>query len=63
MSSVPVLVSDDLVMSIGGRKVPLSPSGAFNLAERLIRGATRAIVIDEADRAKVLATVRGAEAD
>jgi hypothetical protein len=58
MSSVPVLVSDDLVMSVGRRKVPLSPSGAFNLAERLIRTATRQIVVEEADRVAVLNAVR-----
>ena len=54
MSSVPVLVSDDLVVSVGKRKVPLSPSGAFNLAERLIRTATRQIVVEEADRVAML---------
>lgn len=58
MPTAPVLVSDDLVMSVGRRKVPLSPSGAFNLAERLIRTATRQIVVEEADRVAVLNAVR-----
>ena len=39
----------------------LSPSAAFTLAEQLIRGATRAIIVEEADRAAVLDTVRAAE--
>jgi hypothetical protein len=58
MPSAPVLVSDDLVVSVGRRKVPLSPSGAFNLAERLIRTATRQIIVEEADRAAVPNAVR-----
>ena len=61
MASVPV-VTTDLAVQIGGRKVALSPSAAFTLAEQLIRGATRAIIVDEADRAKVIDTVGGVEA-
>ena len=61
MPSDPV-VTTDLSVRIGGRKVALSPSAAFTLAEQLIRGATRAIIVDEADRAKVLDTIGGAEA-
>jgi hypothetical protein len=57
MPSDPV-VTNDLAVKIGGRKVPLTPSAAFTLAEALIRGATRAIIVEEADRAAVLDTVR-----
>jgi hypothetical protein len=57
MPSDPV-VTTDLSVRIGGRKVALSPSAAFTLAEQLIRGATRAIIVEEADRAAVLDTVR-----
>ena len=60
MPSDPVLTTD-LSLRIGGRKVALSPSAAFSLAEQLIRGATRAIIVEEADRAAVLDTVRAAE--
>jgi hypothetical protein len=60
MSSAPVSVSDDLDVSLRDRKVSLSPAQAFNLAEKLIRAATRQIVTDEADRAVVLDAVRGA---
>ena len=59
MPSIPV-VTTDLAVQIGSRKVPLTPSAAFALAEQLIRGATRAIVQSEADRALVLDTVRDA---
>ena len=62
MSSVPE-VTTDLAVKIGSRKVALTPAAAFTLAEQLIRGATRAIVQSEADRAAVLATVRGARAN
>ena len=48
MPSDPV-VTTDLSVRIGGRKVALSPSAAFSLAEQLIRGATRAIIVEEAD--------------
>jgi hypothetical protein len=58
-SPSPIVVSDELTVKIGGRKVPLTPSAAFTLAEQLIRGATRAIMIEEADRAAVLNAVRG----
>jgi len=60
MPSDPV-VTTDLSVRIGGRKVALSPSAAFSLAEQLIRGATRAIIVEEADGAAVLDTVRAAE--
>jgi hypothetical protein len=62
MPSDPV-VTTDLAVKIGGRRVALTPSAAFTLAEQLIRGATRAIVQSEADRTVVLDTVRGAEAN
>lgn len=62
MPAVPV-VTTDLAVQIGGRKVPLTPAAAFTLAEQLIRGATRAIIVEEADRAAVLNTVRAAEAN
>jgi hypothetical protein len=53
MPSVPV-VTTDLAVQIGGRKVPLTPSQAFGLAEKLIRAGTRAMIREEADRAAVL---------
>ena len=62
MASGPVVVCDDLAMKVGDRKTPpLSPSQAFGLAEDLIRTATRAIIIEEADRAAVLNAVRETE--
>jgi hypothetical protein len=57
-----VVVSDDLSLEIGSASAPLTPSQAFTVAEQLIRAATRAIVVDEADRAAVLDTVRNPEA-
>ena len=57
MTAAPV-VTNDLAVKIGSRRVPLTPAAAFTLAEQLIRGATRAIVQSEADRAVVLDTVR-----
>ena len=63
MAAGPLVVSSDLAVTIGRRKIPLSPSQAYSLAEDLIRSATRAIIVEEADRAAVLATVRGAEAN
>jgi hypothetical protein len=60
MASDPV-VTNDLAVKIGGRKVSLTPSAAFTLAEQLIRAGTRAMIVEEADRVAVLATVRGAE--
>jgi hypothetical protein len=57
-----VQVSDDgLALELGKRRVPLTPSESFALAERLIRGATRAIVQDEADRAVVRSVRREGE--
>jgi hypothetical protein len=44
-----------LALEFGRRRVPLTPSEGFALAERLIRGATRAIIQDEADHAVVSA--------
>ena len=65
MPSGPGVVSDDtaFALQVGSRKIPLSPSQAFGLAEDLIRGATRRMIREEADRAAVLDTVRGAEAN
>ena len=57
-----VVVSDDLGLEIGRARAALTPSQAFTVAEHLIRAATRAIVVDEADRAAVLDTVRNPEA-
>ena len=48
MPSVPE-VTIDLAVKIGSRRV------------QLIRGAARAIIVEEADRAAVLDTVRAAE--
>jgi hypothetical protein len=50
----------EMFLEIERQRVPLSPSEGFALAERLIRGATRAIVTDEADRALVREVVDGA---
>ena len=63
MPAGPFVVSSDLAVTIGRRKIPLSPSQAYSLAEDLIRSATRAIIIEEADRVVVLDAVRGAEAN
>ena len=63
MPAGPFVVSSDLAVTIGRRNFPLSPSQAYSLAEDLIRSATRAIIVEEADRAAVLDTVRGAEAN
>jgi hypothetical protein len=48
-----IVVCDGLGLQIGSAKAALKPSEAFTIAEALIRGATRAIVEDEADRALV----------
>jgi hypothetical protein len=45
------VVTNDFAVKIGGRKVSL------------IRAGTRAMIVEEADRAAVLDTVRGAEAN
>jgi hypothetical protein len=58
MPAGPFVVSSDLAVTIGRRKIPLSPSQAYSLAEDLIRSATRAIIVEEADRAAVLNAVR-----
>lgn len=58
---MPILEVDDLVVRIGRTATTLSPSRAFAVAEQLIRGATRAIVTDEADRAAVLGVMRHAD--
>ena len=52
----PGVVSDDTVfaLQVGRRKIPLSPAQGFDLAEHLIRGATRRMIVEEADRAAVL---------
>jgi hypothetical protein len=57
----PVVVNDDLGLRVGRNRAPLSPSQAFTLAEQLIRGATRAIIVEEADRAAVLDTLRASD--
>ena len=57
-----VAVSDDgLALEFGRQRVALAPSESFALAERLIRGATRAIVQEEADHAVVCAALRNAD--
>jgi hypothetical protein len=59
-----VAVSDDgLALEFGKRRVPLTSSEGFALAERLIRGATRAIVQDEADHAVVSAALNPRASD
>jgi hypothetical protein len=54
-----VQVDDDLALRVGRSRAALTPSQAFAVAEALIRGATRAIVLDAADAAMV----RGVMAD
>jgi hypothetical protein len=54
-----VVVSDDLALSVGGAHAALTPAEAFAVAERLIRAATAAIVLDAADAALVRAVVAG----
>ena len=54
------VASDALVLELGKRRIPLTPSEGFALAERLIRGATKAIVQDEADRAALRCVLRDA---
>jgi hypothetical protein len=63
MPSDPGVVSDDTIFAlrVGRRKIPLSPGQGFDLAENLIRGATRRMIVEEADRAVVLGAVRGAD--
>lgn len=57
-----VVVCDDLGLQIGRSRAALSPSQAFTVAEALIRGATRRIVEDEADRALVRDVLQGRRA-
>ena len=54
------VLNDGLTLDLGGQRVPLTPAEGFALAERLIRGATRAIVQDAADHALVRATLHEA---
>jgi hypothetical protein len=63
MPSGPGVVSNDtaLALQVGAHKIPLSPSQAFGLAEDLIRGATRRMIVEEADRVAVLNAVREAD--
>ena len=58
---MPVVV-DELGLRIGRSRADLTPSEAFNVAEALIRAATKAIVIDAADRAVVLDSLRASGA-
>jgi hypothetical protein len=51
------VLDDGLALEFGERRVSLIPSEGFALAERLIRGATRAIVQDEANHAVVSAAL------
>ena len=60
MKTPQVHINTDLSVAIGDQTARLSPGEAFRLAERLIRGATRAIVQDEADHALVNGMVRDA---
>jgi len=60
---VDVMAAEDdgaLFLEIQRHRIPLSPGEGFRLAEQLIRGATRAIIIDETDRTAVLDTLRNA---
>ena len=60
----PGVVSDESIfaLQIGRRKIPLSAAQGFGLAEDLIRGATRRLIVDEASRAQVLDAVSTAAA-
>ena len=56
MPASAVVVGDDLAVRIGKSRAALSPSQAFDLAGDLIRGATRAIVVEGvAEGAEILA--------
>ncbi len=57
MPSGLVDVSDDLTLKIRSPSARLSPGEAFALAERLIRGATRAMVREEAGIASAVLDV------
>ena len=63
MPSEPGVVSNDTTFAllVGRRKIPLSPAQGFGLAEDLIRGATRRMIREEADRVAVRDAVRAAE--
>jgi len=63
MQSSPGVVSNDtaLALQVGSRKIPLSPSQAFGLAEDVIRGATRRMIVEEADRVAVLDALHEAD--
>lgn len=54
-------VAEDLTVTLGKQQTQLSPAEAFRTAERLIRGATRAIIEDEADRALVRDVLKDSE--
>ena len=57
MPTSSVVVSDDLAVRVGRARAALTPGEAFAVAERLIRAATRTIVLDAADAAVVLGVV------
>ena len=61
-AGLPVVVSDAgaFQMKFGKRSIALSPSQGFDLAEELIRGATRRMVREEADRVAILDIVHKA---
>jgi hypothetical protein len=44
-------ISPSLVVRLGDARVPLTPRESFVLAERLIRAATRKMVLEEAEAA------------
>jgi hypothetical protein len=47
---LPVKISDDLVIAIGGAEQALSPRQGLALAERLARKAFRRVLAEEANR-------------
>jgi len=55
MLSDPSVVSSDTIfaLQVGHRRIPLSPAAGFDLAQNLIRGATRRMIREEADRTAV----------
>ena len=48
---VQVATDPDLSLVVGNQSARLSPGQAFRIAEKLIRGATTRMVIEETDRA------------
>lgn len=55
LQTLPLVVSDDLRITIGGRRSgPLTPSQGLTLAEDLTRKAFRRAMTEEAERAGIV---------